>query len=318
MTYVLFIIGFVFLIKGAGFLVDGASSLAKKLRVSNLVIGLTIVAFGTSAPELFVNLYASFKGATDIAIGNIVGSNIVNILFILGISAIIFPLKVSSSTVWKEIPLSLLAAVLVLVMANDKLVDGLGFNSLTRSDGLALIAFFIIFLYYTFGIAKIENGEQETDTVKLYSTWKSVGLIVLGLAGLVLGGQWIVSGAVEIANYFGMSDALIGLTIVAVGTSLPELATSAVAAYKKNSDIAVGNIVGSNIFNIFWILGVSGIIAPLAFKPELNFDLLVLVGTSVLLFVWMFLGKKHTLEKWQGAVFVLLYIAYIAAIVSRG
>lgn len=318
MTYVLFLVGFVFLIKGAGFLVDGASSLAKKLRVSNLVIGLTIVAFGTSAPELFVNLYASFKGATDIAIGNIVGSNIVNILFILGISAIIFPLKVSSSTVWKEIPLSLLAAVLVLVMANDKLVDELGFNSLTRSDGLALIAFFIIFLYYTFGIAKIENGEQETDTVKLYSTWKSVGLIVLGLAGLVLGGQWIVSGAVEIANYFGMSDALIGLTIVAVGTSLPELATSAVAAYKKNSDIAVGNIVGSNIFNIFWILGVSGLISPLAFKPELNFDLLVLVGTSVLLFVWMFLGKKHTLEKWQGAVFILLYIAYIAAIVSRG
>lgn len=318
MTYILFFIGFVFLIKGAGLLVDGASSLAKKLQVSNLVIGLTIVAFGTSAPELFVNLYASFNGATDIAIGNIVGSNIVNILFILGISAIIFPLKVSSSTVWKEIPLSLLAAVLVLVMANDKLVDGLGFNSLTRSDGLGLIAFFIIFLYYTFGMTKVENSEQETEPVKLHSTWMSLGLIVLGLVGLVLGGQWIVGGAVAMANYFGMSDALIGLTIVAVGTSLPELATSAVAAYKKNPDIAVGNIVGSNIFNIFWILGVSGVIAPLPFKPEMNFDLLVLVGASVLLFVWMFLGKKHTLEKWQGAVFVLLYIAYIAVIVSRG
>lgn len=317
MTYILFFIGFIFLIKGAGLLVDGASSLARRLKVSNLVIGLTIVAFGTSAPELFVNLYASFNGATDIAIGNIVGSNIVNVLFILGISAIIFPLKVNSSTVWKEIPLSLLAALLVLVMANDKLVDGLGFNSLTRSDGLALVAFFIIFLYYTFGIAKVENG-AESEPVKLYSTWKSVGLVALGLVGLVLGGQWIVAGAVEVANYFGMSDALIGLTIVAVGTSLPELATSAVAAYKKNSDIAVGNIVGSNIFNIFWILGLSAVIKPLPFKPEMNLDLLVVVGASILLFVWMFLGKKHTLEKWQGAVLVLLYFAYIAVIVSRG
>jgi cation:H+ antiporter len=318
MTYLLFLIGFIFLIKGAGLLVDGASSLAKKLRVSNLVIGLTIVAFGTSAPELFVNLFAAFKGTTDIAIGNIIGSNSANILLILGISALIFPLKVNKSTVWKEIPMSLLAVVLVLIMANDKLVDGLAFNSLTRSDGLALIAFFIIFLYYTFGIAKLENGEQGSETVKLYSTWKSVGLIVLGLVGLVLGGQWIVSGAVAIANYFGMSDVLIGLTIVAVGTSLPELATSAVAAYKKNSDIAVGNIVGSNIFNIFWILGLSAVIKPLPFKPEMNLDLLVVVGASMLLFVWMFLGKKHTLEKWQGAVFILLYIAYIAVIVSRG
>jgi cation:H+ antiporter len=318
MTYLLFLIGFIFLIKGAGLLVDGASSLAKKLRVSNLVIGLTIVAFGTSAPELFVNLFAAFKGTTDIAIGNIIGSNSANILLILGISALIFPLKVSKSTVWKEIPMSLLAVVLVLIMANDKLVDGLAFNSLTRSDGLALIAFFIIFLYYTFGIAKLENGEQGAETVKLYSTWKSVGLIVLGLVGLVLGGQWIVSGAVAIANYFGMSDVLIGLTIVAVGTSLPELATSAVAAYKKNSDIAVGNIVGSNIFNIFWILGLSAVIKPLPFKPEMNLDLLVVVGASMLLFVWMFLGKKHTLEKWQSAVFILLYIAYIAVIVSRG
>lgn len=318
MTYVLLLVGFVFLIKGAGFLVDGASSLAKKFNVSNLVIGLTVVAFGTSAPELFVNLFASFKGTTDIAIGNIVGSNIVNILFILGIAAIIYPLKVGKGTVWKEIPMSLLAAVLLVILANDALVDGLSFNALTRSDGIILIAFFIIFLYYTVGIAKNQNGNEDQVPPKMYSGLVSVGLILLGMVGLVLGGQWIVNSATAIAVSFGLSDALIGLTIVAIGTSLPELATSAVAAYKKNSDIAVGNVVGSNIFNIFWILGISSIIKPLPFKPELNFDLWAVVGSSILLFVWMFLGKRHTLDRWQGIVFVLLYVGYIVAIVSRG
>lgn len=318
MTYVLLFVGFVFLIKGAGFLVDGASSLAKKLNISNLVIGLTIVAFGTSAPELFVNLFASFRGSTDIAIGNIVGSNIVNTLFILGIAATIYPLRVSKGTVWKEIPLSLLAVVLVFVMANDVLVDGAGFNSLTRSDGAALIAFFFIFLYYTFGIAKNGNTDDDQAAPKEFSGWVSASYITLGLMGLVVGGQWIVNGATAIAASFGLSDALIGLTIVAIGTSLPELATSAVAAYKKNSDIAVGNVVGSNIFNVFWILGISSIIKPLPFRPELNFDLWAVVAASVLLFVWMFLGKRHTLERWQGVVFVLLYIAYVIAIVARG
>ncbi len=318
MTYILLFVGFVFLIKGAGFLVDGASSLAKKLGVSNLVIGLTIVAFGTSAPELFVNLFASFNGTTDIAIGNIVGSNIVNILLILGLAAVIYPLKVGKGSVWKEIPMSLLGVVLLLVMANDTIVDKVNFNSLTRSDGLTLIAFFIIFLYYTFGIAKNTNDNEEQNSPKEYSSLKSAGLVFLGLIGLVAGGQWIVGGATTIAKAFGLSDALIGLTIVAIGTSLPELATSAVAAYKKNSDIAVGNVVGSNIFNIFWILGLSAVIKPLPFKPELNFDLWVVVGSSVLLFIWMFLGKRHTLERWQGVLFILLYIVYITAIILRG
>ncbi|OGH69298.1 MAG: sodium:proton exchanger [Candidatus Magasanikbacteria bacterium RIFCSPHIGHO2_01_FULL_47_8] len=318
MTYLLLLLGFVFLIKGAGFLVDGASSLAKKLNISNLVIGLTIVAFGTSAPELFVNLFASFNGTTDIAIGNIVGSNIVNVLLILGIAAIIYPLKVGKGTVWKEIPMSLLAAILVLIMANDFLVDGVNFNSLTRSDGVVLIAFFIIFLYYTFGIAKNTSNDETQSPPKVYSGLYSAGLITIGLVGLVIGGQWIVNSATTIAVSFGLSSAFIGLTIVAIGTSLPELATSAVAAYKKNSDIAVGNVVGSNIFNIFWILGLSSIIKPLPFKPELNFDLWVAVGASILLFIWMFLGKRHTLERWQGIVFILIYIGYVTAITFRG
>lgn len=318
MTYILLLLGFVFLIKGAGFLVDGASSVAKKFNISNLVIGLTIVAFGTSAPELFVNLFASFNGTTDIAIGNIVGSNIANVFLILGIAAIIYPIKVGKGTVWKEIPLSLLAAVLLLILANDRLVDGLGFNALTRSDGAVLIAFFVIFIYYTFGIAKNQDTNDGQEAPKVYSGLTSAGLILLGLIGLVIGGQWIVNSATVIATNFGLSDALIGLTIVAIGTSLPELATSAVAAYKKNSDIAVGNVVGSNVFNIFWILGLSSIIKPLPFKPELNFDLWVAVAASILLFIWMFLGKRHTLERWQGVTFILIYFGYIMAIMFRG
>jgi len=318
MTYILLIAGFVFLIKGASFLVDGASSVAKKFNISNLVIGLTIVAFGTSAPELFVNLFASFNGVSDIAIGNIVGSNIANVLLILGVAALIYPLKAGRGTVWKEIPLCALASVLLLVMANDNIIDGSGFNTLTRIDGIVFITFFIFFLYYTFGIAKSSEVETSESRSKIYSGWASFGLIFLGLIGLVVGGQWIIDSASEIALSFGLSDALIGLTIIAIGTSLPELATSAVAAYKKNTDIAVGNVVGSCIFNVFWILGMSAIINPINFAPELNFDLLVSAGVGMLLFVVMFVGKRHTLERWQGVVFVLLYIVYIAAIVIRG
>jgi cation:H+ antiporter len=318
MTYILLVIGFVFLIKGADMLVDGASSLAKKFNISNLVIGLTVVAFGTSAPELFVNLFASFNGTTDIAIGNIVGSNIVNILLILGISAVIYPLKVSKGTVWKEIPLSLLAALLLLIMANDAIIDGVMFNALTRIDGIILISFFIVFLYYTFGIAKNQENGDDQPSPKLYSAWTTAGLIILGLIGLVVGGHWIVNGATTIAASLGLSDALIGLTIVAIGTSLPELATSAVAAYKKNSDIAVGNVVGSNIFNIFWILGLSSVISPLPFAPILTFDLWIAVMAAVLLFGIMFIGKRHVMEKWQGIIFILMYIAYIVFIVARG
>ena len=318
MTYIFLIAGFVFLIKGAGFLVDGASSLAKKFNVSNLVIGLTVVAFGTSAPELFVNIFASLGGTADIAIGNIVGSNIANILLILGITAIIYPLKVGTGTVWKEIPFGLLGAVLLFVLANDALVDGLSSNLLTRSDGVVLIAFFVIFLYYIFEISKNRNAEEEQVSPQVRSVSVSIFLALLGLVGLMVGGRWIVNSATVIATSWGLSDALIGLTIVAIGTSLPELATSIVAAFKKNTDIAVGNVVGSNIFNIFWILGISSIIKPLPFRPELNLDLLIVVLSSALLFIWMFLGKRHTLERWQGVVFVLLYITYLAVIVFRG
>ena len=317
LTYLLFIIGFIALIKGADLLVNGASAIAKKFKISDLVIGLTIVALGTSAPELFVNIFASLNGNADIAIGNILGSNICNILLILGISALIFPLKVTKGTVWKEIPMSLLAALLIGIMANDYLIDKVNFNVLTRTDGISLIAFFIIFLYYTFGIAKNETDTGSVSVEKNFSLLKSGGLILLGLIGLVIGGQWIVNGAIVIANLFGVSQSLIGLTIVAIGTSLPELATSAVAAYKKNADIAVGNIVGSNIFNVFWILGLSSMIKPLPFQPKNNIDIGMTIFATVLLFLWMFVGKKRILQRWQGLTFILLYFGYIIFLILQ-
>ncbi len=320
LTYILFFVGFGALVKGANLLVDGASSLAKRLGISSLVIGLTIVAFGTSAPELIVNIVASIQGNTDIAIGNILGSNIANILLILGISAVIFPLAVKGGTVWKEIPFCLLAVVVMALMVNDTFIDGGSFSGLTRIDGFVLIAFFIIFLHYTFSISRVQVADASVASEvpdHRYSLPRACLMVVLGLVGLTVGGKWIVDGAVTFATTLGISEALIGLTIVAVGTSLPELATSTVAAYKKDVDIAVGNIVGSNIFNIFWILGVSAIINPLPFSSLLMRDMLMTIIATLLLFVALFVGKRHTLERWQGVCFIALYAGYVAYLIIR-
>jgi cation:H+ antiporter len=320
MTYILFFIGFVALIKGADWLVSGASSIASRYGISALVIGLTIVAFGTSAPELAVNILASLQGSTDIAIGNILGSNIANILLILGISAMIYPLAVQKGTVWKEIPFALLAVVVLAFLANDVLIDGDTVSSLSRIDGLILGSFFAIFLYYVFSTAKVSANTDETESERpeQMSYAKAFLLVIGGMAGLVVGGKWIVDGAVAFASGFGVSEALIGLTVVAIGTSLPELATSAVAAYRRNVDIAIGNVVGSNIFNIFWILGVSSIIKPLPFSPDSNVDVMMTVFVTILLFLALFVGRRHLLERWQGGVFVLIYIIYIVYLVMRG
>ena len=318
LAYVLFGIGFVFLIKGADFLVDGASSIARRTNVSDLVIGLTVVAFGTSTPELFVNIVASLKGNADIAIGNILGSNIANIFLILGVSSLIYPLSVGKGTVWKEIPLSLMAAMLLGVMANDRWIDKATVSGLTRIDGLVFIAFFIIFLYYSFSIAKRVEGMEEHMPSKEHGWRKSFLLVVIGLAGLSLGGKWIVDGAVHMALSLGMSESLVGLTIVAVGTSLPELATSAMAAYRKNVEIAVGNVVGSNIFNIFFVLGISSTIKPLPFHSKSNTDISVVILASILLFISMFTGKKRRMDRWEGALFVLFYMIYIVFLIRQG
>ena len=314
LTYILFAIGFVLLIKGADLLVDGSSSIAKKLKISSIVIGLTIVAFGTSAPEFIVNIFATAQGNTEIAIGNILGSNIANILLILGVASIIYPITAKKNTVLKEIPLSLLAAIVLGLMANDMIIDGTGFSGITRIDGFILLSFFIIFLYYTFGITK-EDKDIVEEEIKVFSYPKAIIFIILGLAGLVVGGKWIVDGAVKIAELFNISQSLIGLTIVAIGTSLPELATSAIAAYKKQSDIAIGNVVGSNIFNIFWILGASAIIRPLPFSASSNGDIAMTIFASVLLFTVMFIGKKKVIERWQGVFMVTSYVGYVVFLV---
>ncbi len=315
LTYLLFVVGFVLLIKGADWLVDGASAIARRFNISDLVIGLTVVAFGTSTPELFVNIIASAKGNTDIAIGNVLGSNISNIFLILGVSAIIYPLSVTKGTVWKGIPFGLLAVIVLAFMANDRLIDGSATSRLTRIDGLILLAFFLIFLYYSFSIATAIEEMEEQMPGKTRRMALSLWLVLMGLVGLTLGGQWIVNGAVKLATHFGMSESLVGLTIVAVGTSLPELATSAVAAYKKNVEIAVGNVVGSNIFNIFLVLGVSSTIKPLPFQTRSNLDIAVVILSSLLLFLFMFTGKRRSLDRWEGIVFVVLYVVYIAFLI---
>jgi cation:H+ antiporter len=318
LPYVLLIIGFALLIKSADFLVDGASSIARRLRVSDLVIGLTVVAFGTSTPELFINIVASTQGNTDIAIGNVLGSNIANVLLILGVSSIIYPLTVTKGTVWKEIPLSLLAALLLGILANDQWIDKGDSSVLTRIDGLVFLSFFVIFLYYSFSIAKTIEGMEEHVSTKRYGMVRSVLLIVSGLIGLSLGGKWIVDGAVHLALSLGMSQSLVGLTLVAIGTSLPELATSAVAARKKNVEIAVGNVVGSNIFNVFFVLGTSALIKPLPFQTKNNVDIGMVIVTNILLFVTMFTGKRRLLDRWEGVVFTVLYAGYILFLVIQG
>lgn len=314
LIYILFVLWFVILIKGADFLVDGASSVAKKFNISSIVIGLTIVSLWTSMPELVVNIFSSLSGNTDLAIGNIIGSNISNILLILWVSAVIFPLTAKINTIRKEIPLWLLAIIIIGVMANDIILDWATTSLLSRTDGLVLLWFFIIFLFYTFWLAK--NGKKEVDEkIKVFPNRKSILYIILWLGGLTLWGTWIVDGAVHIATLLGWSQAVIGLTIVAIGTSLPELAASAVAAYKKQSDIAIGNVVWSNLFNTFWILGVSSSISPLPFNNWNNIDILVNIGASLLLFIAMLTGKKYILQRRQWIFFICLYIAYLTYLV---
>lgn len=319
-TVLLLLVGFVLLIKGADFMVKGASLLAKKFNVSELVIGLTIVAFGTSAPELIVSIVSSNKGLNEVVFGNVIGSNIFNLYLILGISGLIYPIVVEKSTIRKEIPFSLFAALLLLILINDQFLWGVE-DTFSRLDALLLIGFFIFFLVYVFLNQKKEEesispAPSQLVSEKKYSMFILILMIVGGLAGLVFGGQMVVDNAIVIARSFNLSDKLIGLTIIAAGTSLPELATSAVAAFKKNSDIAIGNIIGSNIFNILFILAVSGLIQPMPYDTVLNVDLYVLIGGTVLLFI-LFLGKSSKLSRLEAALLFAGYIAYVFYLVWR-
>lgn len=309
----LLLLGFVALIVGADKLVDGASNLATRLGIPNIVIGLTIVSFGTSAPELVVNVIAATNNNTEMVLGNVIGSNLFNVLAILGICAIIHPLALNENTTWVEIPLSLLAAVAVYVVANDVLLDNASVNLITRTDGLILLLFFTIFLVYNISLSRQSDPEAEADAPQ-YPYLKSVVFVLLGLTGLVVGGRLIVDNAVNLAQTIGLSERVIGLTIVSIGTSLPELATSVMAVRRKNIDIAIGNVVGSNIFNIFLVLGVSTLINPVSVQKDSFLDIILNIIAGILLFVFLFTGKGRGLERLEGIIFLVIYISYVVYI----
>ena len=309
--------GLVLILLGANGLTDGAAAVAKRFKISDLVIGLTIVAFGTSAPELVISVMAALGGSAEMAIGNVVGSNIFNVLAIIGVTAMVMPIKVGEGTMSKEIPLVILSSIVIAFMANDILLDGGSSNVISRIDGLVLLGFFLIFLRYTFAIARSGGEEKEGEKIKEMPIWKSTLFILGGLAGLIYGGQLFVDGASGIASSLGVSESIIGLTIVAGGTSLPELATSVTAALKKNSGIAIGNVIGSSLFNIFFVLGCSASISPLPMGGINNVDMAVLVGSAILFWLVGWFFKKRTITRVEGALLVICYVAYTVYLISQ-
>ena len=317
----LFILGIVLIIAGANYLTEGASALARRFGVSPLVVGLTIVAFGTSSPELIVSLLSALKGNSDIAMGNVVGSNIFNVLVIGGINALVIPITITRSTVRREIPLMILACLVLSVMALDRVFAGTGAteNILSRSEGIVLLCFFLIFLTYTFAIAKGDPSDPHTAPAptKHYPLWLLVVFIIGGLGGLVLGGELFVDAASSIARTLGMSEGFIGLTIVAAGTSLPELATSVAAALKKEPEIAVGNIVGSNLFNIFFILGTTATVTPIHIGGVSTLDFTMMSFAALLLYVFAVLFGQRVIKRMEGAVLVLCFVLYTVYLISQ-
>ena len=277
MSVLFLVVGLGLILSGANFLTDGAAALAKRFNISSLVIGLTIVAFGTSAPELTVSIVSAINGSAELSIGNVVGSNIFNILMIVGVTAVVAPITITKGTLTKEIPLAILSCVVVLICANDVFLETGTENILNRADGLLMLCFFAIFLGYTFAIAH-DNTEEEQAEIKPLSTWRCLLYIVGGLVALIFGGRLFVNGSSEIARSLGVGESVIGLTLVAMGTSLPELATSVVAALKKNPEIAIGNVIGSNLFNVFFVLGMSATITPLPLGGITNVDLFYLLA----------------------------------------
>ena len=320
LSIILLVVGFAIVVKGADWLVTGASSAAKRKGISNLAIGLTVVSLGTSMPELTVSFLAAFEGKSDASFGNIIGSNNFNLLFILGVSGLIFPLAVHRNTVNKEIPISLGAAFLLWLLVNDswhKMSES-GINILSRVDAIILLICFVGFLYYVYLSMKQTTGKNTEEGYQVYSMTKSVLLIGVGLTALVGGGKLVVDHAVIIAQYVGWSEKLIGLTILAVGTSLPELATSTVAAYHKHDDIAIGNVVGSNIFNILFILGFNGLVSPIPYNTDMNRDIYILIIGTLALVVFLIILQKHKLDRWKSLMLLVGYIFYTVYLIREG
>ena len=316
MTYVLLLIGFALLIKGADYFVDGSSNIARLLKIPPILIGLTIVALGTSSPEATVSIIAALGGNADVAVGNVVGSNIFNITIVIGVAAFLFPLKVQSETIKKEIPFTLLASIVMLVLMSDIALQGFSSNVLTRSDGIIFLIFLSIFMYYVIelGLRSRQNATltQVTENVK----WgKNILITLIGLAAIIFGGDLVVDNATKIAYSLGMSETLVGLTIIAIGTSLPELVTSISAALKKESEIALGNIVGSNIFNILFVLGASSAITPIAVNDKVFIDVIIMIALTLVLLVFARTGFR--VGKREGLMLASAYVIYLVYVILR-
>lgn len=316
-SILLLIVGGALVLFGADRLTDGATALARRFGVTEMVIGLTVVAFGTSLPEFVTSFMSTLKGSSDISIGNIVGSNIFNTLVIVGASALVYPIVIRKSTVTKDIPFSVLASIMLIVVVFDVALDGAAMNILARTDGLLMLGFFSVFMAYTFFMARnteeLSTSNESNVPVKQMPYWKIFLFIVLGLAGLVLGGNLFVESACDIALSLGISETVVGLTIVAAGTSLPELATSVVAARKGSSAIAIGNVVGSNIFNIFFVMGMCATIAPMKVGNISYIDLALMLVSMLML--WGFSFSKRKIERWEGALLIIVYLIYLSYLV---
>ena len=317
MDILLLLGGLILILLGANGLTDGAASVAMRFRIPPIVIGLTVVAFGTSLPELTVSVTSALKGSTDIALGNVIGSNLFNTLMIVGCTALVAPIVITRSTLRKEIPLCILSSIVLLICTNDVWLNGAAENIISVTDGLLLICFFLIFLGYTFSIASNNNNTEQEEEIQKLPIWRSALYIIGGLVALIFGGEWFIEGTTNIARNFGISESIIGLTLVAGGTSLPELATSIVAALKKNPEIAIGNVIGSNLFNIFLVLGCSASITPLHLAGITNFDLFSLVGAGILLWLFGLFFAKRTITRLEGSILILTYVAYIAVLIYQ-
>ncbi len=307
MNIIYIVFGILMVLWGAGKLTDGATSIAAKMKIPPMIIGLTVVAMGTSMPEFFVSFVSALKGTSDLAVGNVVGSNIFNTMLIVGTTALVTPMVISKSTVKKDIPFAVLASAMLLPMA----IDG----SISRIDAAVLFAVFIAFMLYTVRSAKKEKDNDNEDEVKEMPVWRAVAFLVLGLACLIVGSNLFVDGATAVASLLGVSEAVIGLTVVAGGTSLPELATSVVAARKGQCAIAMGNVIGSNVFNILMILGITGMIHPMSIIGITRLDLTVMQLSIILL--WIFSFTKYTVARWEGGLLVALFLAYMTWLVMH-
>ncbi|MFI3173299.1 MAG: calcium/sodium antiporter [Eubacteriales bacterium] len=323
MQYILLLLGFVLLIKGADYFVEGSSSVAKLMHIPTVIIGLTVVAFGTSLPELSVSLTASLQGANALAVGNVVGSNIFNVLIVLGVSSLIAPVKSNASVLKKEFPFSIIISVLLFLLMGGYNIMAMAtpgtMFTLTRIGGFILLACFVWFIVSTVKDALKARGEfkssEEVEEYEVLPAWKSAVFIVLGIAGIGIGGELVVNSASVIGMSFGMTESFVGLTIVALGTSLPELVTSVVAAKKGENDLALGNVVGSNIFNVLLILGSSAAISPITVAGDSMYD--ILIATVFSIAVFLMAKSKGEISKKEGAVFVLLYAVFFAYILMR-